>query len=171
MSTNHQCSGMTQGGCRCRRRVPQEGGTCMWHTPLTGPDSTCSVCMEPMTTRNHRELPCGHKFHTKCIRKWKAEGNRTCPLCREEFDPPQFRITVNVEPVGPNANNFVAQSFDASDRSLGLLDMGIIPEGGAFTTELSFEAEDLDNLRNVLNRIGIELDNSDLDTLLRRDTE
>lgn len=170
MSTQHQCIGITQSGNRCRRCVSQDGGTCSWHTPLGGPDSTCSICMEGMTTRNHRELPCGHRFHTRCIRKWKAEGNRTCPLCREEFDAPQFRITVNVEPVGPTANNYVSQSFDATDRSFGLLELGIIPEGGMFNTELTFEAEDLGNLRRVLERIGIELDDSDLDSLVR-DTE
>ena len=40
-----------------------------------------------------------------------------------------------------------------------------------FSTELTMEAEDLDTLQSVLHRIGLELDRTDLDSLLTRDTE
>lgn len=168
--SQYRCSGTTASGSECRNFVPTEGGTCSWHTPLEG-ESTCSVCMEMMTSRNFRELPCGHRFHTKCLRKWKAEGNRTCPLCREEFDAPQFRVTVNVEPLGEASNSFVEGSFDASRFAPNLVELDIISSTGMFNTELTFEAEDLGNLRSVLQRIGIDLDHADLDTLIRRDTE
>jgi len=45
----------------------------------------CSICMA--TYENDREcqhLPCDHKFHVKCFKKWYVRKN-TCPLCRREF--------------------------------------------------------------------------------------
>ena len=169
--SQYRCSGVTHGGCECKNMVSAIGDTCHWHTPLGGPDSNCSICMDVMTSRNFRELPCGHRFHSRCIRKWKSEGNRTCPLCRDEFDSPQFKITVNIDPIGPSANNFSPHSFDASRFSRGVMEMDVLRDFQMFNTELNFEAEDLNNLRGVLERIGIELDNSDLDALVRSDAE
>ena len=45
----------------------------------------CSICMD-----NYEELqkvtylPCGHYFHTDCIRSWLTKGNVTCPLCKHD---------------------------------------------------------------------------------------
>lgn len=67
---------------------------------------TCSICLENMpklltnqqkwqrmTTgkpanihENYKTiiLPCGHRFHEKCIEKWfKFKCSPTCPLCRK----------------------------------------------------------------------------------------
>jgi len=60
----------------------------------------CLICIEPMTTTEHRRLQCGHYFHTECISKIFA---RTCPMCRKDIDPsflPKWvneRITENIE--------------------------------------------------------------------------
>jgi len=164
------CGAPTPSGTECRCRVREPGQRCQWHRPLEGEDSTCSICMECMTTRNHRELGCGHKFHKKCLQKWKLEGNRTCPLCREEFDEPQFRVTVNIESL---SNNFNSHTFDASDRSFNIFSsLRIDPsEIRGFSTELTMEAEDLEILYSVLNRIGLDLDRTDLNSLLTRDAE
>tara|TARA_R110002074_G_scaffold130146_1_gene271549 strand:+ start:2692 stop:2847 length:156 start_codon:yes stop_codon:yes gene_type:complete len=51
------------------------------------------------------------------------------------------------------------------------MEMDVLRDFQMFSTELNFEAEDLNNLRGVLERIGIELDNSDLDALVRSDAE
>lgn len=39
----------------------------------------CPICLKRMyffTTKTE----CGHKFHTKCLKKWKAQSNK-CPSC------------------------------------------------------------------------------------------
>ena len=164
------CGAETPHGTECRSRVTTVGDRCQWHRPIDDPDPDCSVCMEYMTIRNFRELGCGHKFHKKCLQKWKLKGNRTCPLCREEFDEPQFKITVNIESL---SNNFNSHSFDASNRVINILNSFRIEPNDldGFSTELTMEAEDLDTFQGVLMRIGLELDRSDLDSLLTRDTE
>ena len=31
-------------------------------------------------------LPCGHKYHTKCITEWMLRKKSICPMCREKMD-------------------------------------------------------------------------------------
>jgi hypothetical protein len=42
----------------------------------------CSICFEPLTNDVRIALPCGHRFHTECIRRSLASTNGTCPKCR-----------------------------------------------------------------------------------------
>ena len=162
-----RCSGTTIGGTPCRKIVATEGNTCIFHTPVQTVDSNCSVCMELMTTRNYRELSCGHLFHKKCLKKWKQEGNRTCPMCRKEFDHPEFKVTVSIEPVGLNSNTYTSSVFDTSEQFDSIVEnMGIdIDELRHFSTHMTMEADDLSSLRSVLGRIGIELNDSDFSSL------
>ena len=163
------CGAETLSGCPCRARVPGEGTMCQWHQPIPG-NSTCSVCMEDMTNRNSRKLDCGHIFHKKCLNKWKVEGNRTCPLCREDFDVPAFNVKVTIT---PNTEEFRQAEFDASGSASSIFDaLGLYePNYREIGAQMTLEADDINTLRNVLERIGISLDNTDLDALLTRDTE
>lgn len=52
-------------------QVPQE--------ELQQLNDSCAICREPMVSA--RRLPCGHIFHTACLRSW-LEHNHTCPTCR-----------------------------------------------------------------------------------------
>ena len=48
----------------------------------------CSICLESLSG-DKRELSCGHKFHTKCMRQWEEQnrGRRvTCPNCRSRVE-------------------------------------------------------------------------------------
>lgn len=45
----------------------------------------CTVCYDVNIFRLFRILPCGHKFHRKCINPW-AEDCNSCPLCRKAID-------------------------------------------------------------------------------------
>ncbi|KNC70977.1 hypothetical protein SARC_16491 [Sphaeroforma arctica JP610] len=45
--------------------------------------STCTVCKDDADTSG-TSMPCGHIFHTTCIRAWLTRAN-TCPLCRAEL--------------------------------------------------------------------------------------
>jgi hypothetical protein len=44
-------------------------------------DNECPLCLEPMTKNITIALPCGHIFHTKCI-KQALRYNNKCPNCR-----------------------------------------------------------------------------------------
>ena len=41
----------------------------------------CSICLEFINSPH--QLPCGHIFHEKCIKKWKKNK---CPLCRTKIN-------------------------------------------------------------------------------------
>ena len=167
----YRCCANTNHGTLCKNKVSQEGHNCSWHTVINDTNPTCSICMDNMNIRNYRELPCKHKFHKKCLNKWKLEGNRTCPLCREPFDIPMFKVTVHVEPTSTETHE--RREFDMSRFALEFIEtMGMdMDDMQHFNTNMSFEAEDMDNLQAVLSGIGLELSQTDLDTLIRRDAE
>ncbi|XP_055901903.1 E3 ubiquitin-protein ligase HRD1 [Eupeodes corollae] len=43
-------------------------------------DNICIICREDMIV-NSKKLPCGHIFHTSCLRSW-FQRQQTCPTCR-----------------------------------------------------------------------------------------
>ena len=47
----------------------------------------CVICLEKMTKyigpiKNYTTLPCGHRFHKKCIEHCKDNHLHRCPTCR-----------------------------------------------------------------------------------------
>jgi len=121
--------------------------------------------MDPMFVRNSRELDCGHLFHKKCLQQWKNRGNRSCPLCRTEFDAPQFRVTVTIEPMGNAANTHARGTFSRIETALLNIPNHMLDT----ETQLMAEAEDMDTLRSVIESIGIQLSDADYDNLLLRE--
>ncbi|XP_063707494.1 E3 ubiquitin-protein ligase HRD1 [Culicoides brevitarsis] len=47
---------------------------------LSAAESLCIICRENMVN-NSKKLPCGHIFHTPCLRSW-FQRQQTCPTCR-----------------------------------------------------------------------------------------
>lgn len=47
---------------------------------LTLSDNICIICREDMVNTS-KKLPCGHIFHTACLRSW-FQRQQTCPTCR-----------------------------------------------------------------------------------------
>lgn len=46
----------------------------------------CAICLSPMDgTPPSRIIPCGHTFHSGCIARAAAAGDRRCPLCRAPY--------------------------------------------------------------------------------------
>jgi hypothetical protein len=46
----------------------------------------CSICIEDVTKDEYyKQLPCTHKFHTKCIDEW-LERKKICPNCNTPSD-------------------------------------------------------------------------------------
>jgi hypothetical protein len=66
---------------RSGRNVPGEEG-------LEGEADacTCSICLVDLA-RGDRVggIPCGHAFHTACIKDWVQRRHRLCPLCKAEI--------------------------------------------------------------------------------------
>jgi hypothetical protein len=49
-------------------------------------DVSCCICLEHLSIGEFAtNLPCAHKFHTSCIRRW-LQQSRTCPLCMSIVD-------------------------------------------------------------------------------------
>ena len=51
-------------------------------TPLRSPQPECSICLDPIRSKNKANLRCGHDFHIGCVKKLH---NPTCPVCRVEL--------------------------------------------------------------------------------------
>lgn len=54
---------------------------CKTHLPI----EDCSVCYDSITARTCVSLTCGHRYHSKCLRKWITTNHYTCPYCREQI--------------------------------------------------------------------------------------
>jgi hypothetical protein len=57
----------------------------------TKPLEECSICLEVMMHHSIEFLPCGHKFHAKCIHDWfnspiqTKMGCQSCPMCNTDM--------------------------------------------------------------------------------------
>mmetsp|Transcript_15819 Transcript_15819/g.17205 ORF Transcript_15819/g.17205 Transcript_15819/m.17205 type:complete len:201 (+) Transcript_15819:2-604(+) len=53
------------------------------------PVETCAICHDDMTGHDeaHPEvrLPCGHRYHRKCVNTWFSSGRFRCPLCNHNL--------------------------------------------------------------------------------------
>ena len=162
----HRCGVTTKSGKPCQCIVPVEGGRCGWHTPISGENSQCPICMEEIHTRNAKTLDCNHTFHKKCLNKWKMEGNRSCPMCREPFDLPQFRARVMIEPINGSETTHRSRSFSNPRVLQHMLEREqIVSNDPNINTELTIESEDIAGLRRVLEQIGIMLTDNDYESL------
>ena len=62
-------------GTRSRRAVK------LLKETIKSTTNECSICFEPMKKNITIALPCGHIFHTKCIKQALIYNNK-CPNCR-----------------------------------------------------------------------------------------
>jgi len=54
---------------------------------LENSDNVCIICRETMVYSSCKKLPCGHIFHTSCLRGWFLR-QQTCPTCRMDIVRP-----------------------------------------------------------------------------------
>jgi hypothetical protein len=75
--------------------------------------------------------------------------------------------------ITPNTAEYREAVFDASESASNIFSSLGLYESNyrEFATQMTLEADDLNTLRSVLERVGISLDNTDLDALITRDTE
>lgn len=75
-------------------------------------DNICIICREDMVS-NSKKLPCGHIFHTTCLRSW-FQRQQTCPTCRLNILRTPITTTAAPTPVQP-ANNEAANLANANE--------------------------------------------------------
>ncbi|EYB81807.1 hypothetical protein Y032_0373g167 [Ancylostoma ceylanicum] len=70
---------------------------------LSAMDATCIICRDEMTPESTpKRLPCGHVFHTHCLRSW-FQRQQTCPTCRTDIlAAAGQRANAAVPPAQPN---------------------------------------------------------------------
>lgn len=54
---------------------------------LAAHDTPCSICWDTMEIKATTILlPCGHLFHTNCLRQWLTKSMTACPVCRRPLE-------------------------------------------------------------------------------------
>ena len=83
----YNCSFDILKRCKCKKKEQSIYIEQLYKVVTTQPldiDAVCIICLEPLGKKKHGELPCNHKFHTKCIKEWMEKStNKDCPLCRK----------------------------------------------------------------------------------------
>lgn len=87
-------------------------------------DNICIICREDMVS-NSKKLPCGHIFHTACLRSW-FQRQQTCPTCRLNILRTPITTTAPnpIQPAGNAANN-----QNDGNRSTSTMASGAVPSG------------------------------------------
>ncbi|XP_010476458.1 PREDICTED: E3 ubiquitin-protein ligase RDUF1-like [Camelina sativa] len=58
---------------------------------------SCAICLEEWSKGDvAAEMPCKHRFHSKCVEEWLGR-HATCPMCRYEMPVEQVQGDKNVE--------------------------------------------------------------------------
>ena len=89
MKNNRKCDAcpiyFTAGQFTCGNHKPQ-----ISHRHTGKIVGECSICLCDIKHPKDTLTSCNHRFHIKCLSKWKGTGNTTCPLCRTViFTPTQ----------------------------------------------------------------------------------
>lgn len=84
---------------------------------LTSMDATCIICRDEMTHESTpKRLPCGHVFHSHCLRSW-FQRQQTCPTCRTDIlAAAGQRPAANGAAQGAQQNNAAAQNGGVNAR-------------------------------------------------------
>lgn len=104
-------------------------------------ESECVICAEDLTLDEELlELPCRHRFHEECIKKWLVRACR-CPLCQQ--DVPLLPARAPAPAAAPTRST--TAGFDATAALAAMSERraqrnGIIGSGLSQTTALSYGA-------------------------------
>eukprot|EP00741_Cyanophora_paradoxa_P018830 tig00021098_g18178.t1 len=73
----------------------------------TQEEGECAICLAPMRSAT-ASLPCGHRFHGRCIATWRASPLGTsCPQCRAPFSPAGAAPVGNFQETPPVASTLL----------------------------------------------------------------
>jgi hypothetical protein len=135
------CTGTTLTGEKCKNKC--KGTTCFLHTSTM----ECSICLQQIPSFAELKLPnCVHVFHKNCINRWKKDNN-TCPCCRTLIEDTMYKVVVSIEPIGVR-NEIVLNDIRRISEFFG------IDNFNDFLTEIEFESNNYEDIRQVLTEIG-----------------
>ncbi|RKK52133.1 hypothetical protein BFJ66_g5727 [Fusarium oxysporum f. sp. cepae] len=67
-----------------------------------GSAPSCLICINEFKQGTQtRSLPCGHRFHPRCIDPWLLERSITCPVCRANVADALVHIPASNLPAAP----------------------------------------------------------------------
>ena len=113
----------------------------------------CSICLNPVRhTRKSKQLECGHLYHGACIDEWISAGGNTCPMCRTQLDRPTFKISIIIE----NINTRTSTRQEMTDTNV--IEMLMSRFNLEHESELSFNANNLEELNQIISDFGIDID-------------
>ena len=119
----------------------------------------CSICLNPVRhTRKSKQLECGHLYHGACIDEWISAGGNTCPMCRTQLDRPTFKISIIIE----NINTRTSTRQEMTDTNV--IEMLMSRFNLEHESELSFNANNLEELNQIISDFGINIDSLVLNT-------
>jgi hypothetical protein len=112
----------------------------------------CSICLNPVRhTRKSKQLECGHLYHGACIDEWISAGGNTCPMCRTQLDRPTFKISIIIE----NINTRTSTRQEMTDTNV--IEMLMSRFNLEHESELSFNANNLEELNQIISDFGIDI--------------
>ena len=154
-----ECGAPTREGTPCRRKRAPEKNHCSWHIDA----QECAICLNSIiarSVRNTRTLPCNHRFHTSCINRWKRQGNYTCPVCRQDFDIPEYNITVIIEARRTRERMVTTNLRSSQTVGQSISELFDFPRDIdiEYITEITAEAENMEGIEIVLREdLGIDI--------------
>ena len=83
-------------------------------------NQNCLVCLEPFNPGDSLyELPCGHKYHTHCVRAWVMR-KRECPKCLSMLpdSPLATSVSSSASTVEPSSMVICPRRFWERDRCI-----------------------------------------------------
>jgi hypothetical protein len=76
----------------------------------------CSICCETMIEKTCTFLPCLHKYHEDCFKKWSNMGHATsCPTCRHDYVN-IYNVVTAVYKKPPIVNNVASLPEEKKDE-------------------------------------------------------
>lgn len=101
---------------------------------LASSDNICIICREDMVNTS-KKLPCGHIFHTACLRSW-FQRQQTCPTCR---------LNILRAPTVPTAQNDNIDQINNNNQANA---------ANANTAAANANAQNNNNNNNNINNAG-----------------
>ena len=86
-------------------------------------DGTCSICIQGIPTESPDVgmsaggLPCGHRFHVRCISRW-LDHHASCPTCRKPVAAvTRLVLSSALEPLPASTGKNASEASEASEAS------------------------------------------------------